>query len=252
MRILAKVRDYYDHVEFIYSPEGGDPANTYVRKGIDCGTVTVQGAIPSFPHPEGWSMKAKAAIYNGWVDFPWRFKWCSICGELYLLVADCPLPAPRDGHEYHVPDSSFKVISEGHPALKNVVSRNYEILKKGGKIAINDVIGVPNQCAVEISKMIGEPCFLIERFSERSRSYGRNNKRLIISYEVRVCPDVPNLGKLGFGSLVPAEQMYQRISMFMGIIKDCPDNNPPAEVSDKDRLVQKGFDLKVSFRGKPV
>jgi hypothetical protein len=45
--------------------------------------------------------------------------------------------------------------------------------------------------------------------------------------------------------------MYQEIAMFLTSLRDNPDSLPPAKVSDKDRLTQKGFDAKISFRGKP-
>jgi hypothetical protein len=60
---------------------------------------------------------------------------------------------------------------------------------------------------------------------------------------------LPRLGELGFAAIFSAEQAYQNLSYFVGnYLRDSADLNPPAAVSDRDRIVQHGFDLKKSFR----
>ena len=110
---------------------------------------------------------------------------------------------------------------------------------------MSDLVGVSSECCVEISKRLGSPVFTLE-YSHPIRHTRVGNKAVS---RVTISTNVPNLGKLGFASILTAEQMYQDIAMFLGSLNNDPDGQPPVNVSDKDRLLQKGFDAKVSFRG---
>ena len=60
---------------------------------------------------------------------------------------------------------------------------------------------------------------------------------------------LPRLGELGFAALFSAEQMYQNLSYFVGnYLRESADLKPPVTISDRDRILQHGFDLKKSFR----
>jgi len=226
MKIFSKFKDYYDYVEYLYSQEGGDPANTYVRRDLEskdeysCGyfSIGVKGGIPAKPSP-------KAAP-----SFPWAYKWCSVCGKLYLLVTEEP--------GVYLP--KYKLITEAHPSLDLVYSRSPGVWFK--EPDIKDLIGVPNSACVEVSKKLQIPVFILE---------DPHYKHLREPFHVTLDRTVPNLGELGFASLFTAEQMYQEIAMFLTSLRDNPDSLPPVVISDKDRLTQKGFDAKISFRGRP-
>lgn len=233
MKIQSKFKDYYDYVEYLYSQEGGDPSNTYVRKELSQPdqpdssnvyvTVNETDNIPDVPRQRNYEE-----------ILPWAFKWCSVCGELYLLVSKiCLTP-------------EWRLVTEDHPSLSQVYSghssRWFEEVKMG------EIIGVPNKSCVSVSKQLHAPVFIIETI--QSQPWLRGLRGLKKSPQVAVSREIPNLGKLGFASVTPAEQMYQNISMFMASLRDSPDSIPPVNVSDKDRLVQKGFDAKISFRGK--
>ena len=60
-------------------------------------------------------------------------------------------------------------------------------------------------------------------------------------------PDLKTI--TGFCERMPAEQAYQQIQCFIGqhLTKGL---EPPIEISDKDKIISHGFDLKSSFRGK--
>jgi hypothetical protein len=231
MKILSKFKDYYDYVEYLYSQEGGDPANTYVRRDLEskdeysCGyfSIGVKGGIPAKPLPKAdgyWGRKPD--------PFPWAYKWCSVCGKLYLLVS----------YEPGVYLPKYKLITEAHPSLALVYSRSPGVWFK--EPDIKDLIGVPNSACVEVSKKLQIPVFTL----------GDNYRGLEPSH-ITLNRTVPNLGELGFASLFTAEQMYQEIAMFLTSLRDNPDSLPPVDISDKDRLTQRGFDAKISFRGKP-
>lgn len=223
MKIQSKFKDYYDYVEYLYSQEGGDPRNTYVRRELEQSNqpdstyvyVNTTGDIPRLPYRKKYGDL-----------IPWDYKWCSVCGKLYLLVSKCNF-APE-----------YRIITEDHPSLRLVYGPRgwFEDIK------MEDVLGVPNKSCVSISRQLQTPVFIMEP-SQRISGLKQPS-------QVAVNREIPNLGKLGFASLIPAEQMYQNISMFMTSLRDNPDSTPPVNVSDKDRLTQKGFDSKTSFRGK--
>lgn len=233
MKIISKFKDYYDYVEYLYSQEGGDPNNTYVRKDIESSdkfnvewfTIEAKGEIPPKPLPKVdryWGKNPE--------PFPWTYKWCSVCGKLYLLV--------KGGSE--LSSTKYKLITETHPSLGLVYSRSSRNRYK--EPTIEELIRVPNSTCVEISKKLQIPVFILED------PYYKNLRK---PFHVTLSRTVPNLGELGFASLISAEQMYQEIAMFLSSLKETPDSCPPVKVSDKDRLTQRGHDAKVSFRGKP-
>jgi hypothetical protein len=233
MKILSKFKDYYDYVEYLYSQEGGDPSNTYARKDLEGKdeynnkwfSTEARGEIPAKPLPKTdryWGRKTDS--------FPWIYKWCSVCGKLYLLVAEEP----------GVYSPKYKLITEAHPSLSLAYCKTPGVWFK--KPDIKELIGVPNPACVEISRKLQIPVFILED------SYYKNLRE---PFHVTLNRTVPNLGELGFASLISAEQMYQEVAMFLTSLRDSPDSLPPAKVSDKDRLTQKGFDAKISFRGKP-
>ena len=57
---------------------------------------------------------------------------------------------------------------------------------------------------------------------------------------------IPCLADFGFASLIPANEMYEKIYAFLGWLKDNPE--PPNNQTDKDKILAHGFDLKNSFR----
>lgn len=57
---------------------------------------------------------------------------------------------------------------------------------------------------------------------------------------------IPCLADFGFASLIPANEMYEKIYAFLGWLKDNPE--PPNNQTDKDKIVAHGYDLKTSFR----
>ena len=227
MKILSKFKDYYDYVEYLYSQEGGDPANTYVRRDVEGRdeynhewfSIEERGEIPAKLFP-------KADVYRGRKPdpFPWTYKWCSVCGKLYLLVAEGSGVNPL----------KYKLITETHPSLSLVYTRSPGHWFKDP--AIKELVGVPNSTCIEISKKLQIPVFILEDPCYKNH--------------VTLNRTAPNLGELGFASIIPPEQIYQEIAMFLTSLRDNPDSLPPVDISDKDRLTQKGFDAKISFRGK--
>lgn len=266
MRINSKFRDYYDYVEFLYSPEGGDPSNVYNRvppsidlvsgrhpqsSNLSIKDLRTTGDIPIFPQPIPGSFKPKKEIkdkffcINKWSYFPWRYKWIFVCGRVYLLVSESYSYVNNYGvgEDDYGDIGKFRLLTEDHPSLDHVDKGTCWRRKLP---YFNNSEGRPCDCLSKLSKELNCPVFAILSFyvEERYHGTGRN------SYIINLFKDIPHLGQLGFASIVPAEQMYQNIAMYFNNLKDNPDNLPPVDVSDRDRLTQKGFDDKISFRGR--
>jgi hypothetical protein len=101
-------------------------------------------------------------------------------------------------------------------------------------------VGAEDPTLIEISRNLNAPVFVIEGYQWDHKT----NKT-----QLRINSEIPILSTLGFPSFYAPEQLYQDLAYFMGNkIKTSPDLAPPVEVSNKDRIVQHGFDLKASFR----
>lgn len=243
MKIVSNFKDYYDYVEYLYSPEGGDERLPLFRSKVDKtkdgneGLVFNLTGIRNLPYV---SFRSQYYHKGGLERFPWRLKWCVVNGKYYLLVTDAKLNAfgayCRSEAAY-LSYKPYKLLKQQHPCFPHLTSGTRWL--SGGyndSLSIEGAIGVHSDILVTLSKQVGSPIFTIREWSSNS---------------VTVDNQIPNLGQLGFAALIPPEQMYQETAMFYGsVMRDTPDNNPPVAVSDKDRLIQKGFDAKVSFRGK--
>lgn len=265
MKIHSKFTDYYDYVKYIYSPEGGDNDNIYNRIISGCsyipGTtitalcdVKAEGTIPDFPQPISGRFKETFKCYrpNQWTYFPWRFKWVFVCGKLHLLVAELNYEVNHRGIGYNTGEeiTKFRLLTEDHPCLEHVKSPDYwrtKVWKTGSRPPLYDnKKGLSCPALERVAKEFNLPVFALLDY----RSDGYIHGRGVNKYTITLHQQVPNLAQLGFASIISAEQMYQNISMYLNNLRGNPDTVPPAEVSDKDRLTQKGFDAKVSFRGK--
>ncbi len=88
---------------------------------------------------------------------------------------------------------------------------------------------------IEWNKVIKTPVFMIN---------GIDSYNGIIT----VNKNIPILQEQGFASLIPAEQMYQDISMF--ITNELTEQMKMPTMTNKEKIASHGFDSKTSFRGK--
>lgn len=88
---------------------------------------------------------------------------------------------------------------------------------------------------VDLSKTLKSPVYSLRR------DYMTRSMCLV--------PWVPVLSTTGIQDYVSAEQMYQNIEWYlMNVLRDSPDTKPPVEVSNEQKILQHGFDVKQSFR----
>lgn len=222
MIIHSQFKDYYDHVAHLYG--GGDPSIQYIRKRLvslrqTCGhiftdTLTVEhtGLVYS-PH----------ILYND----PYKFKWLSVVGKSYLLVQT------YTGDVYSPTYSSWKLFSQKeHPELWS----RFNVRRKWSRdteLKSVNYVGKFSAALVELSRKINAPVFTFESGETTAVVDG----------------EIPILSNLGMPKIITAEQLYQDISYFVGnIMKDSPDMMPPSKMSDKEKILQHGFDNRISFR----
>lgn len=244
MKINSPFKDYYDHEAHIYG--GGDPRITYSRVPLTprniFGTAEIEAAETTpdtiaircrFPYKwsrvfsPGWSTRSPDEEED-------KFRWLAIAGRLYLLV----------GTRARISDpANFSVISENNPGHARLINRITKIrMARNNTYKLSDFVGVMEPELLPISRALGAPVFVISNITDPATPHDRRNV-------VVVDRTIPILGRLGVPAVYSPEQIYQDIAYFMGnTVHESPDIQPPVKVSDRDRLIQHGFDTKTSFR----
>jgi hypothetical protein len=214
MKIISKHTDYYDWVANRYG--GGDPRLVYNRKNIETTSVRIFGNIPHEPAMRYVKDRSR-----------WDKKWCCVCGKLYLLVS------PEGKNEW-------TLIDKNSPVFLNLLILFWDKEEK----EIDYYLGRKCEGVDVIAKRLKLPVFCIA--SIKGSIIPGSSAEQTVGIE----PEVPCLRDLGFQRLIPAEQMYQEISMYLANVRSTERDLPPLGISNNERLRQRGFDKKTSFRGK--
>jgi hypothetical protein len=216
VKILSPFRDYYDHIAHMYG--GGDPKIVYKRTSFPldvCNLVTAY-EVPLTPNIQPYHSK-------------YQFKNLCVMGYRYMLVQSLI---------QGISDGPWLILSpKHHPELYRYLNirrprflrdqDEYDLVKKYQGQTLSEGL-------IQLCKRLQSPVF-----SYRSPHY----------HTVELDRYVPNLGECGLASTYQPAQLYQDLAYFMGnTLRDSPDLAPPTELSDKERIVQHGFDLKQSFR----
>jgi len=229
MRIKSKFKDYYDYIANMYG--GGDPKIVYARDRInqlhDTGYMQYDLGfyVPDFPKIRELPVTRHYRDYDGW-----SFKWCVIAGKYYLLVGNTGI-------------GGWTLFTKDHSTAPMVLRKRYHLLSD--EFVNPEEYFAPKEASpelIELSRIVNAPVFVI-----RGVQWMWKEKK----YSLCVNSNIPILNDLGFASVIPAEIMYQDISYFLGnIINPSPDMMPEPDpaMTDKERVLSHGFDLKTSFR----
>jgi hypothetical protein len=227
MKIQSSFKDYYDFVANQYG--GGDPRVVYERKRL------------SSENPE----------------------FGSCYGSKKVLIQNCPLIDPGTFGDEHSVRLMYLIIAGKaylitHPDDDSSIDVNtYQLtsaedfFKTIGQTRKNWQWFYPQRFGVEfekehpflieLSRVVGAPVFAIRTINH---GYPRTE-----SAEIVIHGQCPVLEKIGFPALIPATQMYQDLAYFVGnTMKPVPDTDPPVAVSNREKILKAGFDLKRSFR----
>ena len=217
MKIKSSFKDYYDFVANQYG--GGDPDCVYPRHrlfpvidGLDWGIdIDIEMKLPYISH---------------FVDVD--TKWMACAGKLYLLIDENSC-------------GDWKIITKSiyddyiNRRKNHYLHRMFNVIHSD----LTHYVGVESDDAIKLSRKLNAPVFTFKN------KYNPNKCK----YYINVDSAIPVLENLGMQKIISPQQMYQELSYFIGnTMHESPDLAPPVQVSDKDRIVQHGFDLKQSFR----
>lgn len=233
MQIKSNFKDYYDYVPHMYG-DGGDPKVTYVRTRIK-DMDTYYGSKELHDHPfsiQGTKVRALPDLNEKNVDVRINTAWLVVAGKYYPMIRTYYLSDNRfNTTPFKDELDGFVVITENNPYYKGF-TRPYNWMYSDYEPFDQDK-QYPE--LVELSKKIGHPVFVITD----------------TGYETRISRKCPHLARHGMQNIVSAEQMYQDLYYFLGnIIQPSPDMMPEQKppMTDKERILSHGFDLKKSFR----
>lgn len=225
MKIKSQFKDYYDHIAFMYG--GGDPKIVYPRHKLIGGKDGIISLVGKF------NVEILPTHYYGrgidpLTDFD--FKWLIVNARKYLCIA-------KVNNEYPY-RREWKIINEKeHKKQYDYIFGSRMNMQARFKSYMG---GKEEEGLLEISRILKAPVFCIigDKWLYRTAEYA-----------LQIEESIPILSTYGLASLVPPEQLYQDLAYFMGNkIHISPDLAPPVTISDKDKIVQYGFDLKSSFR----
>jgi hypothetical protein len=174
------------------------------------------------------------------------YGWISICGNIF------PVVKVRDNYselvkcELILPDTTPKTYQRvwHHNTVYNHKKQRYENRRRlidYEQTCIDMVSLKTHPLLDEISRQLKQPVFLIQNYKDSKES------RLDMQYDIYRY--IPNLAELGLPKFIDADSMYKCITAyFQNVINTSPDKEPPAEVDNKQKILQHGFDTKISFR----
>lgn len=226
MKIKSSFKDYYDFVATRYG--GGDPKIVYVRGRIAPKDHFVV-VVSDFPLADPVSWPSSNA--------PYRLAYLVVAGKAYLLHQ--PKDIWPSGIEHYRLCDPAKIASDD--ARERAGNRRWVVRSR--TFGLRDEpfeFKRAYEFLVDFSRLVKAPVFIVEGVQSQ---FGSREVR------VAVAGRCPILDKIGMAQVVPPEQMYQDLAYFVGnTMNPSPDTKPPVEVSNRDKIVAAGFDLRRSFR----
>lgn len=229
MIVQSSFKDYYDFCANQYG--GGDPKIVYERRRLGKPTPGYSGELHWYPFEADAPKPLRRT--PDFMQFRLRAKWLAVMGRYYLLLDSMDKPG------------NYRILSSQefgglYRTLGSNKSRHRHLFLDEVR-DLNWYLGsAPDDALLAFTKKLNTPVFVFE-----GSARGGFNSHLM----VRVDSEIPVLGNIGFASIYKPEQLYQDLSYFMGnVIRDSPDTALPHVLTDKERIVQHGFDLKQSFR----
>jgi len=221
VKIISNFKDYYDYIPHLSG--GGDPKIVFVRPRVNH-DLPDRVDLSSF----GGEIFRKICQLNDFLGQDYSSQLVVVGDRIFYFTMYDPLLKPE------LKERDYLIITK---TIIDKAGSRYGRYKS--KFYLPDLINHQDSDLIALCKHIGHPVFSL--FSS-----GRGS-------EWEVGEVAPNLGNLGIASYIDAEIMYQNLSYFVGnLMHDSPDISPPVELSNRDRILKHGFDLKTSFRGKIV
>ena len=241
MKIISNFRDYYDHVAFRYG--GGDPKIVYLRPYIDNKGDKIEQIFDRQLIRKGQKINS-SIINNKYTDIidiidsiqRIYYHWGSpepveaevaglVIGNIFFLLMK---------RHWNKADTMFHIINNDDlTEIEEKFDKKIYWRKPDTKCLVNHT----DDSLIEMCKFVGKPVFIFRLLPQKRCEY------------VKFYKECPRLGELGIGKYITDEKMYQHLSYFVGnLIKPSPDMMPEPIVTDKDKIIEHGFDYKTSFR----
>mgnify|MGYP001563685351 CR=1 FL=1 len=228
MRIKSAFKDYYDYQATIY---GIDDSIIYTRSRI------VETQVVDTPYGRQiiepnliinvrdwlWRMPDTDTRYRD--DPTYSFDLLVIGDEILLLT-----------HKYDVNISAnrYTLVDGNHPVYQKYSHIRNFILN------VRDDMVLAEKTS-EICRQVGHPAFIV---SDISRSRNRMDTEVTVQGRCPILKDID-----GLVAYYPSGQIFQDLSYFLiNKMKTSPDESPICPMTDKEKIVQHGMDLKQSFR----
>lgn len=216
MKIKSRFKDYYDYVAHAYG--GGDQRVTYVRDRIPEESTMVTFQRDEIKHnlllPEPGVRLGKGTV-----------TWLVVNGKVYTLFTE------------RNEDHSNKPVKLLTP--ENFGGREGELFQYYS-LKWDKYQEFESPWAEAISRKIKQPVFVI---NDWRRGYSDGTTTFMID------DYVPILQNLHFVQFFGPEQLYQEIAYYISNkMVDSPDLVVANNMTDKEKIVQHGFDYKQSFR----
>jgi len=232
MRIITNFKDYYDHIAFKYG--GGDPKIIYLRPfHLKVDSEAIQDC-------DKFKILKNLTIiyerhYNWSKTYNTEIRGIVVGDKLFTQIKEVIHP-PYSHLLIEEKYSDWRLITEKDLRNKEKDSYSRRWIKRFGRnndLKLSEFINFTDPELIKICKIVGTPVFYVNVFK----------------HSIKIDTDCPNLGNDGIASYISPADMYQQLSYFVGNkMKDSPDMMPPVKVTDKDKIVGHGFDLKTSFR----
>jgi hypothetical protein len=213
MKIKSSFKDGYDYVAHVYGAP--DDSVTYDRQ-----------PIPHSPESKQYTFVSQDLWHPTYTD-QWR-RWRDFSGVMQVFDA---LVIAGNVYPIHNENGKRTLLTPSQCAEVDKVKLNTASQARFRWYQNNE--------ALSITRAVGVPVFIIPSVS---MCYHKLN------YTTVECK-IPRLEDLGVFKHISPERVYQEIDYFLtNTIRTNPDVAPPVTVSDKDRILQHGFDIKQSFR----
>lgn len=210
MRIISKYTDYYDYVANAYG--GGDNRQTYVRAPLQTTRIELSGYH-----------RLPAPYYH--LSTHWRKRWLSVNGRVFLQLS------------YDHGPWEFLTEENFGERVDKLWSSTVK-WHRTPHVEWNKLFNVQSPAALQMSIILKQPVFIINYHD------GSTKATVFVLDEL-----IPNLGQMGFARYQSAEQLYQDMAYFVGNqMQPSPDLVVVDNMTDREKVVQHGFDLRQSFR----
>jgi hypothetical protein len=227
--IQSPFKDYYDFVANQFG--GGDPRIVYVRKRLAPQKNNGNKIYES-------NLEIEIEGDSPLVDLTSMF--CRDQQEtqtVFLVVAAKLYRMTQPGigmyYSYFTNVNNFKVQSPEETG-EDTKKRRWRWIRQ------SFTYGIEQPFLVDLSRQIQAPVFVVREAHGLWKS---------LKTCITIAGQCPILQAVGMPTLIPPTRMYQDLAYFVGnTLHNTPEQQPPVEVTNKQKILKAGFDLKQSFR----